>query len=356
MKKNLFLFVILIFLSHICFGQLGAGHPYKIKSTAYWTYPVLTLQEAENLAPYSLIIIELDNWVNNRESLARIKEINPQAKLICYSNPMEVFQPMGDDRPTQKNWAETIEEKYPEWQLKTAAGGSAVFWPGMIMLNLSAACPTYKFPNGDMNYGQWMAEELLVILADTLWDGYYMDNGGGNISWLYQESSTQIDADNNRQPDNASELDSLWSLGVHDFLLRLKTASCCDFLLFANKGSVEFLDVLDGRLFENFPCDYLGDKRDGGWHQCLANATRIGTKSIIQIDDKDFEFGLASALLVDAYIAIGQDNLRYYHQLNWELGQPFGVAMKIGDLFFREFEHGRVEVYPHLRAGKIILH
>lgn len=348
---------IITFLILVSFPLLSYSQGHLIKSTAYWTYPRLTAEEAVDLAPYHEIIIELENWFNNRESLVKIKEINPQAKIICYSNPMEIFQPMGDDRPIQKRWAEMIEERYQKWQLKTADGGPAVFWPGMIMLNLSAACSTYNFPGlGDLNYGQWMAEELLTILADTIWDGYYMDNGGGNISWLYQGSNTQIDADNNHIPDNASELDSLWSIGVYDFLMRLKTASCCDFLLLANKGSVEFLDVLDGRLFEDFPCDYLGDKKDHGWHQCLTNATKIGPNSIIQVENEDFEFGLASALLVDAFIAVGQDNLRHYPQLNWNLGRPLGVAMKTGNLFFREFENGRVEVYPHLKVGKVIVY
>jgi len=359
MKTLIFRFLLIwIFSSNVSgFGQ-NHGQPYSIKSVEYWTYPVLTLQEAKDLAPYSLIIIELDNLFNNRASLARIKELNPQAKLICYSNPMEFFSPVGDDRPIQKKWAKLVEEKYPNWQLKTAAGGAAIFWPGMIMLNLSAACPTYNIPGyGQVNYTQWMAQELLSILADTLWDGYYMDNGGGNISWLYQESTTQIDADNNGRPDDQAVLDSLWSQGIHDFLSQLRTARDLDFLLLANKGSLEFLDVLNGRFFEGFSCDYLGDKKDGGWHQCLANAIKIGPLTIFQVkNDEDLEYGLASALLIDAYIAIGQDNLRHYPQLNYDLGKPVGVPMKLNNLFFREFEHGRVEVRPDLRQGKVILH
>lgn len=359
-KKIWILIISLILISLLCmaaYGQESAVGKYQVKSTAYWTYPRLTLQEAEDLAPYGLIIIDLENFWNNPESLIKIKEINPSAKLVCYSNPMEFFDPVLSDRPQQQRWSQRIATHYASWLLKTAEGSAAIFWPGMIMLNLSAACPTYETPEfGEINYGQWMAQEILRLLENPIWDGYYMDNGGGNISWLYQDKGTQIDADGDGQADENSRLDSTWSLGVHDFLKMIRQAKGPDFILLANKGSVEFMDVLDGRFFENFPCDYLGDKQDGGWHQCMYNALQTGPYTTLQVPSSDdAEFGVASALLVDAYVAIGQDNLRNYPQLRHRLGQALGVAMRQDSLFFREFENGRVEVRPATKQGRIIL-
>jgi len=349
--KTLF-FLFLTFFSHHAIAQTS----YLLKSAAYWTYPLLTVEEADILSPYGLIIIDLENGLNNHASLERIKKNNPDAKLICYSNPIEFFDPVGDDRLLQKEWSQTVEKKYPQWYLKTAAHSAAIFWPGMVMLNLSALCPKYDTPEyGEVNYGQWMAEELLNILADTIWDGYFMDNGGGNISWLYQGTS-QIDANNDLAPDDSTALDCAWSQGVSEFLQKIRLTRGKDFILLANKGSVEFMDILDGRLFENFPCNYLGGTKDNGWHRSMFNSLQTGQYTIFQVaDDENLDFVLASALLVDAYVAIGQDNLRTYPQLFQKLGQPWGKAMRMDSLFFREFENGRVEVKPAAKKGGIII-
>jgi hypothetical protein len=268
---------------------------------------------------------------------------------------METFFQIVANRPMQSYWTTWIREHYPAWFLKTDNGKPAVFWIGMRMMNISSSCPKV---NGQ-TYGDWMASFLLKsVLSDDIWDGYFMDNGGGNISWVYGDRRTKIDADNNSVADNDSLLDKSWSEGVHSFLKKIREVKGKKFIILANKGSKEFMDVLNGRMFETFPCDYLGDKKDGGWWQGIKNSDKTGKYTVFQVIAEDLEFGLASALLKDnVSIAVGQDNPKFYPILETKLGKALG-KMKIlkGKVCRRNFQNGYVTVIPSRREGKIKLY
>jgi len=326
-----------------------------IKTAAYWTCPIMSMKQAETLSKYDLAIVDLENMRNNRQALARMKVLNPEVKLICYSNPIEIFSSAMSRRSLQNEWSELLNKHYPFWLLETDRGNSAVFYPGMRLVNISSACPQVK----GQNYGDWMASFLLQnVLSDTIWDGYFMDNGGGNISWTRDGKSAKIDIFNSSMAVVDPLTDESWSEGVHNFLKKIRMAKGKKFIILANKGSVEFMDVLDGRMFEGFPCDYLGDdKRDGGWWQSMKNAVRTGKYTIFQAG-KDSEFVLASALLIDAYTAVGQDNENYPADLfQDELGQAIGrMEILVGGICQRRFQNGYVTVIPSRREGKITLY
>lgn len=354
MKKNR----ILIFLSGLIFFwpaiTLSQTPPTRLRTAAYWTSPIMDTSQAKSLAKNDLVIVDLENAANNRAILGIIKQDNPEVKLIMYSNPPEIYHPAVNYRPHQERWAKELYSKHPDWLLTTARGYSAVFWPGMRLMNLSADCPR---DSSGLNYGQWIADSLLVLLSDTIWDGYFMDNGGGNISWVYQGKGDQIDANRDGLPDKNEHLDSVWAQGVHDFLRRIRQAKGSDFILIANKGSVEFMDVLDGRFFEGFPCDYLGSKKNDGWNQCLDNAKHTGPYTIFQVGNRMafnanfIDYVAASAALASAYIAVGQDNTRNYRFASWHLGKAKGKWKIKGQFYYREFAKGRIVVNPVTKKG-----
>lgn len=346
--KNLLL-LLLVFAA----SQSGAQTT-SLTESAYWTSPIMSLKEADSLAKNDYVIIDLENQFNNRPSLVRIKTINPRVKLIAYSNPPEQFVGRINYRPHQNHWATELHRHHQNWFLKTAKGKNATYWPNMEMMNISEDCPKDK--NG-RTYNRWMADSLLVILKDTIWDGYYMDNGGGNIAWVYQGKGDQIDANNDGRPDKPARLDSAWAKGVHAFLKMIRQAKGKNFILLANKGSVEFMDVLDGRFYEGFTCPWLGNKKNDGWDQCMENSKRTGKYSIFQINGKsvnpqNINFVAASAALAGVSVAIGQDNPRTYPFYKWNLGKPKGSYKKKGLVYYRDFENGRMEVTPSLKKGE----
>ena len=322
---------------------------YIVKSVIYWTSPVMNEREALCLSYYKIAIIDEENIKNNEQELKLIKKLNRNIKLICYSNPMELFSPMVSPRPIQTALAKEILGKYPEWLLKTSLGDNVVYFPGMIMLNLSQNCPVIR----GKKCSEFLAEQQLIILKDSIWDGYFMDNSGGNISWV----NPQIDSDNDKIADDSTSLDHAWLNGIKSFATIIKNGMRKGGLLLGNKGSLDLVNLFDGKTFEKFPNDYLGGKKDFGWHKSMNNARQTGTYTVFTVEPGDLMFGLASALLLDhVYIGVGQNNPIIHSEFREDLGMPLDQADKNDSCYYRLYKNGRVEVFPSQRRGKIVMY
>lgn len=326
--------------------------PNDIKTGSYWTSPLMNQADARELAKHDLLVIDMENAINNRQSLKLLKMLNRNIKLICYSNPMEFFSPMPDNRSIQTRWLEEVEETFPHYFLKVADGSPAKFWPGMTMLNMS----NYS------DFSIWMANKLLAeVLSDPIWDGYFMDNGGGNISWVVPNNSPhRLDVDADGISDSNEKVDNAWYQGIRNFLSSIRDAKGEDFIIIANKGSVEMMDLVDGRMFETFPCDYLGSKEDFGWHQSMKNASEMeemGAKfTIFQGKEKDLNLILASALLLDnVYVMIEQNNNFFYPIFDLKIGGAIDSCQTFQERYFRAYEFGSVEVNPKYLMGDVSL-
>jgi hypothetical protein len=345
--------LILLVLALISMNSCQVQHyKYPIKTAAYWLSPTMSKANAKNLALYSIVVADEENLINNPHSLKIIKRRNKDVKLLCYTNPMEIFNPMVPDRPIQSTMAKEILEKYPQWLLKISDGENATFWPGMTILNLSTDCPKI---NGK-TYVEYIAEKKLIILKNKVWDGSFEDNNGGNISWVYLGQKFQIDADNDGKNDIPDSLDYKWSIGVQNYLTLIRSGMNDTKLIIGNKGSVEFTDLVDGRWFEWFPNDYLGGKKNFGWDQCMINAEKTGAYTVFHVRPDDFLFGIASSLLVDnVYVAVAQNDAEIHPEFNIQLGKALDKAQYNDTCYFRNYEKGRVEVRPWNREGKINL-
>jgi len=340
MKKIL---VFLILVTLLPLTQIVSQISYSV----YWTSPIMSMDQARVLAAnpqINQIIMDFENAGNNRSVLDYLKKNNPKIDLIAYSNPQELFeaQPV-DNRPIQNSWAKEILQNRSQWLLKSAKGEKIVFYPGMIMLNMSSSCPRI---NGQ-TYAEWIADSLNKrVLADPIWDGHFYDNGGGTVSWV----NPGIDANRDGYPDDSSVLDKSWYDGIHLYLSKIREANKGKrFVMIANKGSNEFMDILDGRMFEDWPNDYLGDKTDYGWWQCLANAHYTGRYTILQVQEKNLDFAIATAMLLDeCYIAVGHNSTRLLPPLPTIRPEDKGeiiISRRVGDK--------TVEIIPVKKIGKI---
>jgi len=227
---------------------------------------------------------------------------------------------------------------------------------------MSADCPRIA----GQTYAEWIAAKLNnEIFVDTIWDGHFLDNGGGNIWWVNDWSNNTatggIDADRDGQPDEPGELDDSWYQGLETYYQTIRQAQGQEFVIIANKGSLDFKDLVDGKLFENFPNDYLGSEVDGGWPQCIYLAKQLGPYTIFHASRENLDFVLASALLLDnVYVAIGQDDPRLFRKFYIQTGQAKS-KLKVAKLksgankYYRRFENGQIEVYPQKRKGLIKL-
>lgn len=373
-KKIMLVFIFLTFLllsSFALTGQtLSAVSPYSVKSTAYWTKPTLSLSEAQSLARHDFLVVDLENKFNNYQVLRALKELNPGLKLLAYSNPMEIHLVKYSDRPWQNRIIDEIVTTHSAWLLKTISPINyegfiatwvakimgdpdrkedyAKFWSGMLMLNMSSTCPKID----GQNYEEWMAQKLnREVLQDPIWDGYFQDNGTGNISWT---NPGQIDIDGNQEADNDALVDQKWKEGMTNFLLQIKNAHSRAFIIITNKGSLDFLNITSGKWFENFPNDYLGDKWANGWRQCFENSKKMGPYTVFQGNRSNIDFVLASTLLLDnVYLAISQDDAGIFPELEIETGRPLGRYESKNGIYYREYEKVSVMVDPLKQIGKI---
>lgn len=334
---------------------------YPIKTAAYWTSPIMRGDDIVNLAKHDLVIVDLENKFNNRQSLVALKRLNPKIKILAYSNPMEIFLTKYTNRPWQNKIIDEITNHRPEWLLsiittQVTEGGKkrqqdyATFWPGMVMLNMSATCPRVK---GEI-YPKWIAKKLATeVLNDPIWDGYFQDNGTPNISWI---NPGKIDINGNFRADRDAVIDKNWEKGMEIFLKIVRRALGPNKIIVMNKGDNSFSKFADGKFFEKFPNDYLGDKWAGGWRQSIHNAQRTGSFTIFQVERHEIMFGLTSALLLDnVYLAIGQDDAGIFPELmDINLGRAFGRFQAAGPIYTRQYEWGTVKVDPLARRGDII--
>lgn len=330
-----------LFITFLLFITVTIG---QIKNANYRTAPVTDSALVDVLAKFDLLIIDQENLRNNHRTLELIKEKKPKIKMIIYSNLVETFYNIGNKRPIQSFWIKEIKEKYPNWILKTDKGNDVIFFRGMHMLNITNVCPRY---NGQ-TYGDWIANrQINDVLKDPLIDGVFEDEFSGQWSWLYQGKDEGIDANNDGRRDDDSRLDQSWSDGIYSVLKKIRQAKGPDFIIITNKLSLEFLDIVDGKMSEGFSNNYLGGKKDNGWWQCMANAEQTGPYTIFQIKEKDIDFGIASAALLDVYVAVGQDNSKWYPQFDQELGRSEETIIT------KTFENGTIKIVPAKKEAVI---
>lgn len=316
----------------------------QIKCVSYWIAPTCPKEMAEKLASDSLLIIDYENLVNNRETLELIKQLNPKLKIIIYGNQMESWIKETINRPL----ANELKTQIPkEFFLKKADGKPVTFWPDMELMNMSTSCSKINGKKYNEYYANWL---LTKILNDSLVDGYFADNGTSTIFWV----NHFIDADNNHIPDGQTKLDNSWRAGMVEFLDIIRKAKGKDFIIITNKGEKTFFFITNGVMFEKFPNKYLGDPKADGWYKCLDNASQAGPYTIFQVDYKNLEFGLASSLLLDnVYIAVGQ-NMLIPRELRIPTGKPLGKMYQKNGLYYRDYELIKVEVNPLKKVGKLI--
>lgn len=196
------------------------------------------------------------------------------------------------NRPFGARLAQTIEEKFPGWVLKSPDGKPVIFWQGMKVLNLSDTCPIVE----GYNYSKYFQEILLEnILADPIWDGLFLDNLYDEVSWL-----GPIDLNLDGEIDGLGAIDYAWYRGVDAFLAGIRQAKGQDFLILGNHLSLFYKDKVNGRMLEEFPTR----AHNFDWNKVMRLATQWPIV-IIQGKSTQTEMAFNSSLLIDnAYFCL----------------------------------------------------
>jgi len=317
--------------------------------------------EAESLAKWDLLILDMEVQENSPEALKKIRRLNPDVIILAYITAQEImddfkYYHLAHLRPKLK---EGINDS---WYLKDEGGNKISNWPGTYMLNLSNKSQTNQ---RGQRFNDYLPEFVANnIKAAGLWDGVFYDNTWGDLAWV---NKTDIDLDNDGCRETTTEINSLWAEGFKKMLDKTRTLVGPDFLIIGNGKIYEpYQSTLNGMMFENFPAFWEGD---GIWASSMNNYLKLPSLntspslSIINTYNKDqnnFElmrFGLSSTLLGDGFFSYDYDTtnhaqLWWYDEYDINLGRANSQAYNLlnnskiinNSVFRRDFEDASVFV------------
>lgn len=344
MRKLLLILALTLYVSSAMSQRLGV----------LWYLPTMTTYQADNLAQYSLIIIDPENFFTNPERINEIIKINPDIKIWLYVNPTEIFEPMFPDKPWSIKLLAELQKK-KEWWLYQPDGQKLGAWTGMKALDMRADCPRiYR-----QRYWQFIAKEYLKIMKDKRITGCLLDNTWGDdrvgIEWLATYNNQKgLDLDQDGKADtDFRKINSSWTKGTKLFIRKIHRRKRRNFTIVANPGNLSYREV-DGKQFENFPYKYHQLKSSSDWEANMLIARKFDIV-IINPDHKDYFFGACSATLIDnAYLCIGQNEL-YHDYYNLDLGKPKGRKKEVSNgIYSRKFERGSVFIDATTKKAWII--
>lgn len=321
----------------------------------------LSDKEAESLAKWDLLILDMEVQENSPSALRKIKKLNPDVIILAYITSQEImtdlkYYHLAYLRPELKK------EISSNWYLKDTAGNNIVNWPGTQMLNLSDLACTDA--NG-RRFNDFLPDFVLNnIKSSGLWDGVFYDNTWGDLTWV---ANTNIDIDCDGKTDSAKKINDAWARGFKQMLEKTRRLVGNDFLIVGNGKIYEpYQTTINGMMFENFPAFWEGN---GSWMASMQNYLKLPSLNaqpsipVINTYNKNqnnfslMRFGLASTLLGEGYYSYDYDTsnhtqLWWYDEYNFNLGKsvssaynPLNGSTTINNGFFRrDFENGSVFV------------
>ena len=317
--------------------------------------------EAQNLAKWDLLVLDMEVQENSPEALKKIRRLNPDVIILAYITSQEImddfkYYHLANLRPKLK---EGIDDS---WYLKDESGNKISNWSGTYMLNLSNKSLTNT---KGQRFNDYLPEFIVNnIKASGLWDGVFYDNTWGDLAWINRNN---IDLDNDGRRESVAEINSLWAEGFKKMLDKTRTLVGKDFLIVGNGKIYEpYQAVLNGMMFENFPSSWEGD---GTWAGSINNYLKLPSLnaspslSIINTYNKNqnnFElmrFALSSTLLGNGFFSYDYDTtnhtqLWWYDEYDINLGRANSQAYNLlnnsktinNSIFRRDFENASVFV------------
>ncbi len=305
MRKFFGTLLIIFLLAGPLFSQAAVLKSTYPRLANYFLKWEISNEEAEELAQWDLLILDMEVQENSPGQLEKIRELNPNVIILAYITSQEIFNNVNsyDKVSLRQRLANRIIEG---WWLKDASGQKISNWTGTSMLNLSSKAQTNSSGDRFNDYlPKFVAQE---IQSTGLWDGVFYDNTWGDISWL---NNGDLDLNNDGRVDTKSVADSLWSAGFKKMLESTRKLTGDDFIIVGNGRVYDgYQAILNGMIFEDFPSAW---EADGTWTGSMNSYLDIPLLnhypniSIINVIDKNqenyrhFRFGLVSTLLGEGF-------------------------------------------------------
>lgn len=353
MKRITYLFII-FFFPQLCACGEWEDTDFDLtqnQNALFWYLP--KMPNPAKYAGYDLVVMDPENQFNNPEVFKYLRD-NGTKKILMYNGFLEWFVPMFPDKPWGMKMVAELQSKYPQWFLKQVNGKPVTFWEGTQMMNISLDCPEVD----GKRYVDWAAQKIYDdILSSGLYDGMLIDNLWTDVSWLVDKNGGQtIDLNADGIPDTADEINKRFHDAYEYFLTSIRAKMGKNFLIIGNYGSDDYLNLVDGKQFENFPDVYLGKETDeGAFVMSLLNAKKSSGPDIFNAKEGEEWWVLLSSKLVDnVYFAYKQNSAFRPEYNTLTLGSPTGYLEAQGSIYSRQFQNGTVYVDPTKKTAWII--
>ncbi len=344
-----------LFLTIFSIWQYGArSAPLLANYYLSWQIP---WNEVDKLAKWDLLILDMETQVNSRAQIERIKALNPDIILLAYVTSEEISTNAATSASSLRR--KLVSGIAPEWYLKKSNGESLSFWPGTVMLNPSANCPTINGRQWNDYLADFMARE---VLATGLWSGIFYDNAFDSITWF---SGSGIDLNLDKVNDVAP--DDSWRAGMRELFSATYSADK-NYLIVGNAFSDAYRHDNNGFMIENFQNlpwqdvlrlyrSQLNGQKTPRVVILNANTGNTGARA----DYRNFRYGLASTLVGGSgYYAFDYGDKDHgqtwwYDEYDVNLGAAVGegasvsgdVNWSIGnDVYRRNYANGLALVNP----------
>jgi hypothetical protein len=299
---------------------------------------------------------------NAQSAAAAVKAINPNIKLVPYTNLMELEPGVSaSGSPYSPIYAAASSGN---WFLRQAwPSGAVTDADGLSQIGLNETVPAYL---------QWRAKWTAANEFASGWSGVYLDNV------LYQP---RVNADYNQTggAQTPAAAGQNWRNGYAAYVSDLRSALPAGSQIWGNvadwaDGSISgYNQMLDGGVIESIIGQSYSYETQG-WAQMMnaykiiMNATKPGGYQIFSHDDSNtadyqgMRYGLASCLMDNGYyyFNVNSSSIPWFDEFNFVLGAPVagpagsatatysngGLVVYQNGVWRRDFQNGIVLVNP----------
>ena len=354
MNKTILAAVVCVLVSALAFPSPAASalpdsFPRKANYYLEWH---LTPREADELARWDLVILDMENQVSNPDLIRRLRAKNPDIIVLAYITPQEILQNAAASASVLRR--QLSAGIAPEWYLTDSRGARLSFWPGTHMLNITSQAPLA----GGRNFQDYLAAFVSgTVLGSGLWDGVFYDNAWEGLRFTLPGGD--VDTDRDGMPDSPGSIDKIWQNGLRALYEKTRQRAGSADIILGNGWTDAYARELNGMMIESFSA--------ADWAPNM-NRYRKNFESSIQprvniinantgnqgapTDHRAVRFGLGSALLEDGFFSFDYGNERHgqlwwYDEYSVNLGSPVGGALSAEGrkayspgVWRRDFEHG----------------
>lgn len=338
----------------------GHANPKIANFYLHWT---LSEGEARELAKWDVVFLDMEVAQRTPNAIRLMRQLNPTIKILAYITASEIradAASLGSVSPLRARLASRIA---PEWYLTDSAGSKRTFWAGTWILNVSNRAPVVSGKRWQDALPEFVRDD---VYSSGLWDGVVFDNAWENISYF---AGTNVDLNRDGRAEAVADADAAWREGLRAIFAKTRALLPAGALVTENDGPL-YASSVHGLLYENFPRN--------GWKQTLekvasANVTTLPPKIVVvnsntantgrRDDFKKFRFGLASALLHDAYYSFDYGDQDHgqawsYDEYGAVLGKALPGPVRVDSgagagVWRRDYEQGVVVVNAASEAKTI---